>query len=184
MFPQRIYSKTILQKNPTDAEGWVTYAEALGGMQRWEAATDAAQKAVDLEQKSLDRWRVLTYCLIMAANDNNPVLLNRVKQVVEHDLAMGDDFNMAYYALIRASERQGDKEKAAQLRQQYEKLKESGELADYLFGKERRYFGKQIMYPADQVAKSKGLEFTEEALFLKLKGHGHFFTLTIVRTKQ
>jgi tetratricopeptide (TPR) repeat protein len=171
--------KDYLAKNPTDGEGWVTYAEALGRMQRWEAAADAAQRAVDLDPKRLDRWRVLTYCVIMAADDNNPVLLDRVKQVVEHDLAMGDDFNMAHYAVIRASERQGEKEKAAQLRQQYEKLKESGELADYLFGKERRYFGKQIMYPAEQVAKSLGLELTEEALFLRLRGRGHFFTLTI-----
>jgi hypothetical protein len=38
------------------------------------------------------------------------------------------------------------------------------------------------MYPAEQVAKSNGLELKEEALFLDLKGHGHFFTLTIDST--
>jgi tetratricopeptide (TPR) repeat protein len=171
--------KDYVARNPTDGEGWVTYAEALGGLQRWEAASDAAQKAVDLEPKSLDRWRVLTYCLIMAGNDNNPVLLNRVKQVVEHDLAMGDDFNMAYYALIRAAEAQGEKGKAEQLRQQYEKLKESGELADYIFGDEHRYFGNQIMFPAEQVAKSLDLELSDKTLFLDLNGQGHSFSLSI-----
>jgi hypothetical protein len=35
------------------------------------------------------------------------------------------------------------------------------------------------MLPAEQVAKSLGLELTEEALFLDLKGRGHFFKLTI-----
>ncbi len=60
--------KDYLAKNPTDAEGWVTYAEALGGMRRWEAAADAAQRAVDADPKSLDRWRVLTYCLARANN--------------------------------------------------------------------------------------------------------------------
>ena len=86
---------------------------------------------------------------------------------------------MAYYALIQAAEAQGEKEKAAQLRQQYEKLKESGELADYQFGKEERYFGKQIMLPAEQVAKSLGLELIDKTLFLDLKGQGHFFSLTV-----
>jgi S1-C subfamily serine protease len=174
--------KDYLARNPTDPEGWVTYAEALGGMQRWEAAADAAQKAVDLDPKSLDRWRALTYCVAMfngQTNDSNPVASARLKEVAQHDLAMGDDFNMAYYALIQAAEAQGEKEKAAQLRQQYEKLIESGELADYEFGKERRYFGKQTMYPAEQVAKLKGLELTEKAQFLDLKGRGHFFTLPI-----
>jgi hypothetical protein len=86
---------------------------------------------------------------------------------------------MAYYALIRAAEAKGEKEKAEQLRQQYEKLKESGELADYMFGDEHRYFGNQIMFPAEQVAKSKGLELTDKTQFLDLSGRGHFFTLTI-----
>jgi hypothetical protein len=102
-----------------------------------------------------------------------------LKEVAQHDLAMGDDSNMAYYALIQAAETQGEKENAAQPRQQYEKLKESGELADYLFGKERRYFGKQVMFPAEQVAKSLGLEVTDKTLFLDLNGHGHFFSLAI-----
>ena len=48
---------------------------------------------------------------------------------------------MAYYALIQAAETQGEKEKAAQLRQQYEKLKESGELADYLSAKSADILG-------------------------------------------
>jgi hypothetical protein len=170
--------KDYLARNSTDVEAWVTYAEALGGMQRWEAAADAAQRAVDLEPKSLDRWRVLIYCVAMA-NNGDPIALARLKEAAQHDLAMGDDFNMAYYALIQAAETQGEKEKAAQLRQQYEKLIESGELADYVFGKERRYFGKQIMFPAEQVAKSNELELTEKALFLDLKGRGHFFTLPI-----
>ena len=90
---------------------------------------------------------------------------------------------MAYYALIRAAEAKGEKEKAEQLRQQYEKLKESGELADYMFGDEHRYFGNQIMFPAEQVAKSKGLELTDKTQFLDLSGRGHFFTLTIDGTR-
>jgi tetratricopeptide (TPR) repeat protein len=174
--------RDYLEKTPTDVEGWVTYAEALGGMQRWEAAADAAQKAVDLDPKSLDRWRVLTYCVAMfngETKNGNPIASARLKEVAQHDLAMGDDSNLAYYALIQAAETEGEKEKAAQLRQQYEKLKESGELADYLFGKEQRYFGKQVMFPAEQVAKSLGLEVADKTLFLDLSGQGHFFSLAI-----
>jgi tetratricopeptide (TPR) repeat protein len=174
--------KDYLARNPTDAEGWVTYAESLHGLQRWEEAADAAQRAVDLDPKSLDRWRALTYCLAMLngqTKNGNPVVSAKLKEVAQHDLAMGDDSNIAYYALIQAAEAQGDKEKAAQLRQQYEKLKESGELADYEFGKEQRYFGKQIMLPAEQVAKSLGLELTDKTFFLGLNGQGHSFSLTI-----
>jgi len=174
--------KDYLARNPTDAEGWVTYAESLHGLQRWEEAADAAQRAVDLDPKSLDRWRALTYCLAMLngqTKNGNPVVSAKLKEVAQHDLAMGDDSNIAYYALIQAAEAQGDKEKAAQLRQQYEKLKESGELADYEFGKEQRYFGKQIMLPAEQVAKSLGLELTDKTFFLELNGQGHSFSLTI-----
>lgn len=68
-------------------------------MRRWEAAADAAQRAVDLEPKSLDRWRVLTYCLAMA-NTGDPVTSARLKEAAQRDLAMGDDSNLAYYALI------------------------------------------------------------------------------------
>jgi tetratricopeptide (TPR) repeat protein len=174
--------KDYLTRNPTDGEGWVTYAEALGGMQRWEAAADAAQKAVDLEPKSLDRWRVLTYCVALFSgetNNSNPVASARLKEVAQHDLAMGDDSNVAHHALIQAAEAQGEKEKAEQLRHQYEKLKESGELADYIFGKEQRYFGKQTMYPAEQVAKSLDLELSDKTLFLDLNGQGHSFSLSI-----
>jgi hypothetical protein len=86
---------------------------------------------------------------------------------------------MAYDAMMRAEEAQGEKEKAAQLRQQYNKLKESGELADYQFGKEQRYFGKQMIYPSEQVAKSLGLELTDKTLSLDLNGHGHSFSFPI-----
>jgi hypothetical protein len=88
-------------------------------MQRWEAAADAAQRAVDLDPKSLDRWRLLTYCVARfngETNNSNPAASARLKDVAQHDLAMGDDSNMAYYALIQAAETQGEKEKAAQLR--------------------------------------------------------------------
>jgi tetratricopeptide (TPR) repeat protein len=166
--------KEYLAKNPKDAEAWIVYAETFRG----EEAADAAQRAVDLEPESLDHWRVLIYCLAMVRNDNNPVLLSRLKQAAEHDLAAGDDFNMAYYALIQGYERQGDKEQAAKLRQEYEQLIQSGELADYTFGKEERYFDEQIMFPADQVAKELDMELTDEVFFVCLKSKGHSFTVS------
>jgi S1-C subfamily serine protease len=174
--------KDYLAKNPTDEEGLVTYAESLGRMGRWEEAVDAAQSALDLDPKSLDRWRALTHYLFIYdgfVQADNPVALARLKEAAQRDLAMGDDFNMAYSALMHAAEAQGDKEKAAQLSQQRDKLMQSGELADYQFGNEQRYFGDQTMYPAQQVAKSLGLELTDKTLFLDLNGQGHFFSIPI-----
>ena len=174
--------KEYLAKNPTDAEAWIVYAEACFSFERQEEAVDAAQKAVELDPENLDRWRVLTYCLAMLSArppyDTDQVLLSRLKQVAEHDLAMGDDFNMAYHTLIKVAESLGYKDQAGKLREQYQQLKTSpGALADYTFGKEIRYFGSQMMFPAEQVAKEKGMALTDDVLYLDLKGKGHSFSI-------
>ena len=91
---------------------------------------------------------------------------------------MGDDFNMAYHTLIKVAESLGYKDQAGKLREQYQQLKTSpGALADYTFGKEIRYFGSQMMFPAEQVAKEKGMALTDDVLYLDLKGKGHSFSI-------
>ena len=140
--------KEYLAKNPKDAQAWGFYAENCWKLGRREEATDAAQKAVELDPENLDRWRALTYCLYdfyVGSRNNDPVLLARLKQAAEHDLAMGDNFRVAYFALIRAADSRGDKEQSEKLWEQCEQLRKSGELADYENGREKRYFDKQVM---------------------------------------
>jgi tetratricopeptide (TPR) repeat protein len=171
--------KDYLAKNPKDAQAWGLYAESCWKMFRTEEATDAAQKAVECDPDNLDWWRVLVFCLAERSNTTDQVLLAKLKQAAEHDLAMGDNFRSAYFALMQAADSAGDKEQSAKLWEQCEQLRKSGELADYAFGREKRYFDNQVMYRADQVAQERGMELTDDDIFnyLHLKGNGHSFDI-------
>ena len=172
--------REYLAKHPEDSEAWATRAQGCYFHGLMQEAVESAQKAVDLDPANLNNWRILMQCLaVFATGSTDPTLATRLREVAEHDLAMGDDYQVAWEVLIQASKVLGDTQKAAEFQERYAQLQKTGEIAFYDFNGHLmfRNFDGNLMEDLAQFAKRRELELHEDGEMLNLTGSAHSFII-------
>jgi hypothetical protein len=101
--------REYLTKHPENAEAWALRAQCCDFTNLLHDAVDSAQKAVDLEPENIHYLRSLILCQSQAYQGSTDMAdLTRLRQTAEHDLAMGDDYDLAWTSLISVSKAFGD----------------------------------------------------------------------------
>jgi tetratricopeptide (TPR) repeat protein len=177
-----------LLKRPDNADAWIMRAQCRYFKNLSEDAVESAQKAVDLQPGNIHYWRSLIQCLWVVAHGTpdspavgttDTALIARLHRTAEHMLAMGDDFDVTWTSMISTTKALGDTKLAAEFQEEFDRLKNSGEVATYSLDgyHETRIFNGHDMLDCAEVAKGNNLELHEDDKTLTLSGKGHTFNI-------